>query len=185
MTSPGSGGAPPGARQGWSAVVLSLLLVIAAALVFTLVYLAYPANQHFGALLLIGSLALVFAVVCYLAESISRDPAAQRSLSWAFAGMGFATLFLTVGLGNYYGVESFTGMLTGLLILVVLVAITAALVLWRSRSVGSVARREVARTTWRQEAPVSAFSYSSANSPTVPATAPPPSSPAGTPPRSP
>jgi len=39
--------------------------------------------------------------------------------------MGFATLFLSVGLGNYYGVESFTGMLEGLIVLVILLAAAA------------------------------------------------------------
>ncbi|MGA8665228.1 MAG: hypothetical protein WB809_09270 [Thermoplasmata archaeon] len=181
MTTPASAGGPPAPRQGWSAVLLSALFVIVAALVFLLVYVSFPAQQHFGALLIIGSLALVFGLASYLAESASRDPAAQRSLAWAFGGMGFATLFLSVGLGNYYGVESFTGMLEGLIVLVILVAITAGGIMWRTRSVSAVQHRENARATWRQETPASAFSYSAANSPSVPATAPPPS----TPPRSP
>ncbi|MGP8073230.1 MAG: hypothetical protein ACLPZM_08940 [Thermoplasmata archaeon] len=186
MSTPGSSGTVPVPRQGWSAAFLSVLFLIVAALVFILVYVTYPANQHFGALLIIGSLALVFGLASYLAESASRDPSAQRSLAWGFGGMGFATLFLSVGLGNYYGVESFTGMLEGLIVLVILLAITAGAILWRTRTVSAIAHRETARAAWRQEAPVSAFSYTAANSPSVPSTAPPPSTPTGSsPPRSP
>jgi len=185
MATSNSAGAPGVPRQGVSAAALSALFVLVAILLFTLVYLSFPANQHWGALLIIGSLALVFGLTCYLSQSFSRDPAAQRSLAWGFGGMGFATLFLSVGLGNYYGVESLTGMLVGLIILVILLAITVALGTWRARTVGAMAHRETARATWRKETPVSAFSYNTANSPSVPATAPPPSSPSATPPRSP
>jgi hypothetical protein len=180
-------GAPPSApRQGISALLLTVLFLAAAALLFYAIYLVFPAQQHFGALLLIGSLALVFAVACYLVESLSRDPAAQRSLAWAFMAMGFATLFLSVGLGNYYGLESVTSMLTGLIVLILLLIIAVAGIAWRMRAVAADRPREAARTAWRSEAPVSALSYSTANSPNVPAT-PPPATPAGgtTPPRSP
>jgi peptidoglycan/LPS O-acetylase OafA/YrhL len=166
--------APPPSRQGISAAVLTALFVIVAGLLFYAIYLAFPQNHEFTALLIIGSLALVFALGCYLAESISRDPMAQRSLAWAFLAMGFATLFLTVGLGPTYNVETTLGMLTGLIILIVLLMVTIALIAWRIRRVDQTAHREVARQTWRTEAPVSALSYSTANAPSVPTTAPSP-----------
>ena len=124
---------PPASRQGISAAVLTALFVIVAGLLFYAIYLAFPQNHEFTALLIIGSLALVFALGCYLAESISRDPMAQRSLAWAFLAMGFATLFLTVGLGPTYNVETTLGMLTGLIILIVLLMVTIALIAWRIR----------------------------------------------------
>jgi hypothetical protein len=175
-------GAGPAARQGISAAVLGALFVVVAALLFYALYVAFPQNHEFGALLLIGSIALVFALGCYLSESVSRDPAAQRSLAWAFLAMGFATLFLSVGLGPTYGVESTLGMLTGLILLVVLLMITIALIVWRTRAVQTTAHQEVARKAWQAEAPVSAFSYSTANSPSVPTTSPPPSPGSGNPP---
>ncbi|MGA8275895.1 MAG: hypothetical protein WB789_07760 [Thermoplasmata archaeon] len=167
-------GAGPPARQGISAAVLGALFVVVAALLFYAIYLAFPQNHEFGALLLIGSISLVFALGCYLTESVSRDPAAQRSLAWAFLAMGFATLFLSVGLGPTYGVESTLGMLTGLIVLIILLMITIVLIVWRTRSVQTTAHREVARKTWQTETPVSAFSYTTANSPSVPTTSPAP-----------
>jgi hypothetical protein len=175
-------GAAPPARQGISAAVLGVLFLVVAALLFYVIYLALPPDHEFGALLLIGSIALLFALGCYLSESISRDPAAQRSLAWAFLAMGFATLFLSVGLGPTYGAESTFGMLIGLILLIVLLMVTVGLIVWRTRGVQSTARREVARKVWQSEAPVSAFSYSTANSPSVPTSSPPPSSGGGPPP---
>lgn len=186
MASTVPGGSRPAPRQGISAIVLTVLFLVAAALLFYGIYLALPSNQHFGALLLIGSLALVFAVVSYLVESLSRDPTAQRSLAWAFMAMGFATLFFSVGLGNYYGVETVGNMLLGLIVLILLLVVAVAGIAWRMRSVAAEAPREVARAAWRAEAPVSALSYTTANSPSVPVTPPTPSAPgAPSPPRSP
>lgn len=167
-------GGTASARQGLSAAVLTALLLAVAGLLFYGIYLALPQNHEFGALLLIGVLALVFALGSYLSESVSRDPAAQRSLAWAFVGMGFATLFLSVGLGPYYHVESQGNMILGLIVLVIVLAVTVALITWRLRAVDATAHQEVARRAWRGEDPVSALSYSTANSPSVPTAAPPP-----------
>jgi hypothetical protein len=174
-------GSAPTARQGISAAVLGALFVVVAALVFYAVYIAFPANSHFGALLIIGVLALFFALGCYLSESFSRDPTAQRSLAWGFLGMGFATLFLSVGLGPSYGVESTLGMLEGLIVLVILLMIVLALLVWRSRTLGAESHREVARQAWDAQPPVSAFSYGAANAPSAPTTSPPPSPPSSPP----
>jgi len=162
--------------------LLTGLFVLVAALLFYGIYLVFPQNHEFTALLLIGSISLVFALGCYLSESISRDPTAQRSLAWAFLAMGFATLFLTVGLGPTYGVESTLNMIIGLIVLIVLLMITIALIAWRMRGVDQTAHREVARQAWQKEVPVSALSYSTANSPSVPTTVPPPPTGTGRPP---
>jgi hypothetical protein len=182
MNTPTPTAPPPGARQGVSAALLTALFLIVAGLLFYGIYLALPQNHEFGALLLIGVLSLVFAIGCYLLESVSRDPTAQRSLAWAFLAMGYATLFLSVGLGPTYGVESFGNFLVGMILLVIFLAVTIALITWRIRAVQTTAHREVARGAWRSEAPVSALSYSTANSPSVPATAPPPTGGTGNPP---
>jgi MFS family permease len=174
----------------WSGALLTALFLIFAVVVFLLVYYAFPADQHYTALLLIGVISLLFALGCYLAESISRDPSYQRSLAWGFFGMGFAVLFLTVGLGPYY-ISSITTVdqLTGLAILIAVLIITVALIAWRVRAVRAAENREVPRAAWRAENAPSAFSYATANSPSVPQTSQiptnAPASPPSTPPRSP
>jgi Zn-dependent protease with chaperone function len=179
--SSGSGGNPPG-RHGISGLVLTVLFLLVAGLLFYGIYLALPQDHEFSALLLIGSLSLVFALGCNLLESASRDPAAQRSLAWGFLAMGFATLFLSVGLGPTYQVESAGSQIFGLIVLAILLGITIALVSWRLRAVEASRYQEAARESWRHEPPASAFSYPTANSASVPATAPPPRVPGGTPP---
>jgi Kef-type K+ transport system membrane component KefB len=173
--------AAPASRPRYSGILLTAVFLVIAAILFYLVYLAFPASQHYWGLIWIGILALVFAVVCYLAESLSRDPTAQRSLAWGFFGMGFAVLFLTIGLAPSYGVSLGTWQLVGLLIVAIALAISIALIGWRLRALQSTAARQVAREEWRQRPAPSAFSYAAANSPSVPSTAPPPST-SGTPP---
>ncbi|HXQ79583.1 MAG: hypothetical protein WB788_02650 [Thermoplasmata archaeon] len=170
----------------WSGGLLTGLFLVLAVLVFLLLYYSFTANQHYTALLLIGVVSLLFALGCYLAESLSRDPGYQRSLAWGFFGMGFAVLFLTVGLGPYYiSSISTTDQLTGLVILVAVLIVTVALIAWRVRAVRATANQQVPRAEWRSETAPSAFSYAAANSPSVPTTAPPPASPPSKPPRSP
>jgi MFS family permease len=167
-------------RDKWSGAVLTALFLVIAVLVFAAVYLTLPGTQHFYALLAIGIIALFFALGSYLAESLSRSPTAQRSLAWGFFGMGFAVLFLTVGLGPYYNVLSAMWALWGLVIIVIALFVTVALIAWRGRAVRATANQQIPREAWRNETPPSAFSYAAANSPSVPTTAPPP--PPGAPP---
>jgi len=161
-------------RTRWSAWLLTALFVGVAAILFTLIYLTLPAHQHYGALLLIGVLSLFFAIGCYLAESLSRDPMAQRSLAWGFFGLGFAVLYLSIGLAPYYGLLSTLFWLFGLLLTTVALIVAIVLIAWRVRAVGRTANREVKREAWRNQSPPSAFSYAAANSPSVPQAAPPP-----------
>jgi hypothetical protein len=178
MTAPSPSLQPVGNK--WSGWVLTGLFVVVAALVFAAIYLTITSNSHYYALIAIGILALIFALGSYLAESFSRDPTAQRSLAWGFFGMGFAVLFLTVGLGPTYGILSTVDQLWGLAVIVVVLIITIALIAWRGRAVRATANQQVSRQAWRNETPPSAFSYATANSPSVPSTSPPP--PAGAPP---
>ncbi len=173
--------APP-SRTRWSGVVLTALFLVIAAILFYLVYIALPQSQHFYGLVWIGILALIFAVASYLAESLSRDPAAQRSLAWGFFGMGFAVLFLTLGLAPSYGISLGIWQPIGLLFTAIALAVSIALIAWRLRAVQSTASREGVREQWRARPAPSAFSYAAANSPSVPATAPAATSPGGTPP---
>jgi len=172
-------------RTRWSGALLTALFLILAVVLFLLFYLEFTSSQHYTALLLIGSVSLVFALGCYLVESFSREPTYQRSLAWGFFGMGFAVLFLTVGLGPYYGITSTTSALEGLIVLLVVLIVTVALIAWRVRAVRATQNQQVPRAEWRTETPPSAFSYAAANAPSVPSTAPPPATPPANPPRSP
>jgi MFS family permease len=174
-------------RDKWSGAVLTVLFLVIAALIFAALYVTIPGSQHFYALLAIGIVALFFALGSYLAEAFSRSPTAQRSLAWGFFGMGFAVLFLTVGLGSTYGIVSLTWTLWGLVILVIALFITVVLIRWRGRAVRATENQQIPRAAWRNETPPSAFSYATANSPSVPTTAPPPPPPSNppSPPRSP
>jgi hypothetical protein len=164
-------------------MVLTVLFLVVAVILFYLIYIAFTANQHFYGLIWIGILSLIFAIGCYLAESFSRDPSAQRSLAWAFFGLGFAVLFLTLGLAPSYGVSLGVWQLIGLLLTTVALAVAIGLVAWRIRSLQATRVQESVREQWRERAPPSAFSYAAANSPAVPATAAPPPPPSsGSPP---
>lgn len=167
----------------WGPWLLTGLFLVAAVIIFAMIYEFLPAQGHFYALLGIGVLSLFLSIGSYLAEAFSREPTAQRSLAWGFFGMGFATLFLTFGLGPQYGAISATVQLFGLLFTILALIVGVAFIGWRIRTVRSTKNREVAREAWRQEPAPSAFSYAAANSPSVPSVAPPPSAPP--PPRSP
>lgn len=183
MTGPSSTMQP--VRTRWSGALLTALFLVLAVVVFLLIYTAFPANQHYTALLLIGVVSLIFALGSYLIESASRNPSYQRSLAWGFFGMGFAVLFLTVGLGPYYSITSTIAALEGLVILLVVLIVTVALIAWRVRAVRATENLQVPRAAWRSETAPSAFSYATANAPSVPTTAPPPAPPPGSPPSNP
>ena len=173
-------------RDRWSGLVLTVIFLVLAVVLFTAIYLSLPGQQHYWALITIGILSLVFALGSYLLESLSREPMAQRSLAWGFFGMGFAVLFLTVGLAPTYGLVSTVLALYTIVFLLVVLIVTVALIAWRGRAVRATENQQVARAAWRNEPAPSAFSYGTANSPSVPATAPPPPSPnPPSPPRSP
>ncbi len=168
-------------REKWSGWLLTGLFLVVAVLLFAAIYLTLPAQSHFWALVAIGILSLFFALGSYLMEAMSRDPTAQRSLAWGFFGMGFAVLLLTFGLGPSYAILSTVDALVSLTIVVVVLAISVALIAWRGRAVRAAQNQEVARAAWRQEPAPSALSYATARSPSVPSSAP-PAPPAGNPP---
>jgi MFS family permease len=186
MSTPTSTPATPAPRTRWSGLVLTALFLIVGAILFYLIYLALPSSQHFYGLIWIGIISLVFAILCYFAESFSRDPSAQRSLAWGFFGMGFAVLFLTIGLAPSYGISLGVWQLVGFLFTIIALGVSIALIGWRTRALKATAARNAVREEWRERPAPSAFSYAAANSPSVPTTAAPPSPPTGTaPPRSP
>jgi MFS family permease len=179
---------PPTARgstAGWGAWLLAVIFLVIAALIFAALYYAYPGYNHWYALIGIGIVALVFSVGSYFAEAASRQPTIQRSLAWGFFGMGFAVLLITVAIGPMYSVLGTVPALIGLVIVLAALFLTVGLMMWRVRSVARTAAREAPREAWRQEPTPSAFSYSTATSPSVPAVTPPPPPAQNSPPRSP
>jgi hypothetical protein len=174
-------------RGTTSSLLLTALFLGLAVLLFVLIYISFPDNEHYLALLIIGILSVVFALCSYLAESLSREPATQRSLAWGFFGMGFTVLYLSVGLAPFYGVNAVTATtaFVGIIVITVFLVIAVVGIVWRTRAVRATQNQMVSRTSWRQEPAPSAFSYGAANSPSVPTVAPPPTSPPSPPPRSP
>ncbi len=174
-----------GTISGW---IVAGLLLVTAVIAFLAVYLAFPEAGHFYGLLGVGILALVLSLGAYFAQSMSREPVAQRALAWGLFGMGFGILFLTVALGPTYGVLSPIAQLFALLVILVALIAAVGLISWRIRALRRTAQREVARHAWQAETAPSAFSYATAHAPDVPVITPPPAAsepspaPAGTPP---
>jgi MFS family permease len=173
--------APAAPRPSLSGLVLGALLLAAAAILFYLVYAAFPAHDHFGGLLGIGILSLVFALGTYFAEALSREPVTQRAISWAFFGLGFAVLFLTIAIGPTYGALTAFWQLLGLLLTIVVLIVAVALISWRTAALRRTAQRMVSRKAWEEEPAPSAFSYATARSPDTPVVpvTPPSAPPAG------
>jgi hypothetical protein len=157
-------------------VVLAGLLGFVAFLLFLGVYLALPGFNHFYALVTIGVLALLFAIVSYFTQALSADSALQRAFSWGFAAMGFALLYLSVLLPLNTGI-TFLGQLTALIVLTLFLIIWIVGIGWGLRSRGAMTQRSVQREAWASHPPPSAFSYGSSPSAAPPAPAGPSGSP--------
>lgn len=142
----------------------ALILGVVAALLFLVLYVALPGNDHVGALLLIGVVALVFALVAYLGQAFSGAPAAARSISWGFAGLGFGLLFLTLGLAPASTIP-FVNRVVGLIVVLLVLAVAVAGAAWRARSRASDAQRATEHAAWASRAPVNALDYASAGPP--------------------
>jgi peptidoglycan/LPS O-acetylase OafA/YrhL len=162
-----------------AAALIAGIFVIIAALLFIGIYFALPEHNHFDALLWIGSLSLVFCVGAYFSQAVSRDALVQRSLAWGFLGLGFAVLFLTVGLAPN-SEWSPMARLDGLIVLFLLLAGAAGAVAWRLRGMNEEEQRARARREWSRRPTLSAFNYAFPGTP-----APPVPEAAGSPPASP
>jgi MFS family permease len=169
MTTPATP-APTGSKV--AAWIVAAILLVVGILLFYGIYLVV--TSHFYALLTIGILAVVFALVAYLLESISRQPSVQRAAAWGFYGMGFAILLLTIGL-NPGTTLSAGWQITGLILVLVLLAASIAGVGWRFRSGASEQSRQAEHSNWQARPPPSAFSYTAGGPTNAPVPAPPPS----------
>lgn len=171
--------AGPSNPRWLSGSLFLIILLVAAALVFALVWvLVSPNGNEFNALLGIGFLALLFGLVAYLTESVLRDPAIGRAVSYGFSTMGFVIVFLTVGL-----LPSATTTTTDRLLLALLTVLMLAVAVlgyyWRSGALPQEAARLESRTAWQRTPVASAFEYSGARNPAVPPPPDPSDPPAG------
>jgi hypothetical protein len=142
-------------------MVAAFLAVIV--LLFALVYVAV--RPIFNALIDMGVIALVLALVAYLFQSFSRDPIVQRSLGWGLGAMGFVLLLFTIWLEPASPALSLTVQIASTLVVAVVFLGAAVLAVWRTRSVSSTQRREEHRAQWDRSAPPSAFEYAAAHAP--------------------
>lgn len=163
--------------MSFGALLLTVVLLAIAAVLFAAIYLVVP--DHYGALLWIGSIALVLGLLSYLFQSISRDPVVQRALGWGFGAMGFTLLLLTVLIDPAFDM---VGRLVGLIIVLVLLVGAIAGATWRVRSLREEATRHSRRAEWDQQPAPNAFDYATgtpggrlpATSPTSPSPPVPP-----------
>jgi len=173
--------ASPTGTTSTGAIVASIAIVAASALLFIAIWLAIsPQDNHYLALLTIGIVSLVFALVCYFGRAFTRAGSALQALSWGYAGFGFVLLIgsLLFGAPAIGAVFEFVG----LFLVAILIGAVGVLAVWRRNSDRMTQAREAKRETWRAATPRSAFDYSTAR-PNVPAPTAPPSD--GTPPAAP
>ncbi len=154
-----------------SSGLLAFLFLAVAAVLFVVAYLALPGYDHFYGLLAIGVLSLFFSLGAYLAEAFSTRAPIQRAVSWAFAGMGFATLLLTLAFAPSSPL-SLIGKLVGLLLVLLVLIVTVAGTRWRLGQERGVAQRETQREAWRSRPAPSAFTYATAHPPGEPSAPP-------------
>lgn len=147
-----------------------------AILTFVVAWLALPGQNHYAALLLIGALALVYAIVSYFARALTSDPTPLRAASWGFYGLGAAVLLLAITADAPPG-TSIVVQLVGVIVVLIVLFVGFAGAAWRGRATASDRDRAQKQEAWRQQPAASAFSYSTA---TPPAVGPPPG--AATPP---
>lgn len=158
-----------------SGAIAGLLILAAGVIIFAILYIALPADGHFLGLLLIGVLALVLSVFAYFAQAFVSSPSAPQAASWGLLGMGGAVLLLDLAFGGPSSLGVITRLIGIILVLIVL-AVFAFLVSWRSRASASDRQRSVLRKEWATKTPASAFSYATAQPPS--SGPPPPSTPA-------
>jgi len=154
---------PPGSGPTVASAVLVVAVLAVVVLAFALVYLTV--TPIFNALIDMGVIALVLALVAYLAQAFSRDPVVQRSLGWGLGAMGFVLLLVTVWVEPAQPKLSTVTQLEATFVVLIVFVIAVALAVWRTRSVAVTERREEHRAQWDRSRPASAFDYAAAHAP--------------------
>jgi hypothetical protein len=162
--------AAPARGTSSGAIVAALALAAASVLIFVAIWFALPQDSHYLALFTIGIISLVFALASTIGRAFTRAGSALKALSWGYAGLGFALLVGSLVLAGSMSIINIVLELVGLVIVVVLLAITVGLAVWGAGSARMTQQREMQREAWRASNPRSAFDYTTAR-PNVPSTA--------------
>jgi hypothetical protein len=165
MSTPGT----PASGTSSAAIVAVLALAAASVLIFVAIWFALPQDSHYLALFTIGVISLFFALGATIGRAFTRAGAALKALSWGYAGLGFALLVGSLVLAGSMSIIGIVLELVGLVIVVVLLAITVGLAVWGANSARMTQQREMHREAWRASSPRSAFDYTTAR-PNVPPT---------------
>jgi hypothetical protein len=175
----GTTGSPRAGRIPTLAAMGSLFAV--AILTFVIVWLAFPGQNHYGALIDIGILALIYSLLTYLVRAFTVDPTPLQAAGWGLYGLGAAVLILAVVFDAPPG-SNIVGQLIGVIVVLIVLFVGFLGAAWRGRTNASDRARAQGREAWRQQPVGSAFSYSTANPPAVgppPAAGSPPTGPGG------
>lgn len=152
-----------------------MLFIVIGALFLGGLYLLLR-SQPFWALFWVGIISLVFALAAYLAGALTPNPRFQRALGAAYYGLGFVLLYADIGVNPSTTLSS-AWQLIALALVTLALASTVIAIGWRLRSLAQPPREAQAREAWRQQGgSPSAFSYTTAHSPSNPTTMPPASS---------
>jgi hypothetical protein len=164
-----------------SGVLFGAVVVVLAAVLFFTIWLFESPSNPFNALLTIGTVALIFALVCYLLQALVSRPILARAASWGFLAMGFTVVFATVAIYPYASVGNLSRLYIGVAYLFVL-AVALFGFYWRAGELHAESRRKEHRQDWVAQPSASAFDYTAARPANVPPppsvnapTAPPPS----------
>jgi hypothetical protein len=168
MSTPGT---PTPAPTG-GATVVTIVILAASVLLFVAIWFALPQYSHYLALATIGIVSLFFALITSVGRAFTRAGGTLKSLSWGYAGLGFALLVGSLVLAGSASIIGVVLELTLLVIVVVLIGIVAGLAAWGAGSARTAQQREMRREAWRASNPRSAFDYTTAR-PNIPATPPP------------
>jgi hypothetical protein len=159
-----------------SGAVALVIMAALAAITFIVLWLVFPNNGHYTALIAIGALALVYALITYPLQAFTSDPTPVRAAGWGLFGMGGAVLLLTILLDAPAG-SSIVSQLVGTFLVLIVLLIGFVGAAWRGRARAADTSRQKSQESWRQKPVTSAFSYSSANPPAIAPPPPPPGAP--------
>jgi hypothetical protein len=148
-----------------SGVAIALVLTAIVVLIGLAIYVTFPTTgNHFWALVAIGILGIIVALLAVFVQAMSRDPAMARAASWGSYFFGVVVLFgagLVAPDYIFTGNSADTGMtFVGLrivyFILVLFIVVAGLLVMrWRLYAKASDIRREANRSAWRQATGIS------------------------------
>ena len=159
----------PAATPTGGAAVVTIVILVASVLIFVAIWFALPQYSHYLALATIGIVSLVFALLTSVGRAFTRASGGLKSVSWGYAGLGFALLIGSLVLAGAASIIGAVLELVFLVIVVILIGIVAGLAAWGSGSARMAQQREMRREAWRASTPRSAFDYTTAR-PNIPAT---------------